>query len=127
MDDHLQQQASVQTQNSVRDARTNINRAKSGRHGLEPPRTVREQIDELTVEIDGVGHRLRDPLGAAERQHTTRDNSVGGAWIGVTQRTNDERDDVYFEKIEQHGRQRFGDGVASNRVRDPEARPGGDR
>ena len=71
MDDS--QQASNQMQNGMRDARTHVNRQKS-RRGIEPPRTVREQLDELETQVDGV--RRRDPVAAAAKQHVERDNGV---------------------------------------------------
>jgi hypothetical protein len=83
-------------QNGMRDARTHVNRQKS-HNGIEPPRTVREQLDELVTEIDG--QRRRDPVRAAELQHVERDNGVGGAWIDRSQRVNRYEDEVYFEKL----------------------------
>ena len=86
-------------QNGMRDARTHINRQKT-RSDIEPPRTVREQIDELTAEVDGV--RKRDPVGGAAAQHVHRDNGVGGAWIDTAQQANEYpefEDAVFFEKL----------------------------
>ena len=93
---HHDPDSNAKTQNGMRDARTHVNRQKS-HHGIEPPRTVREQLDELVVEIDG--QMKRDPVGAAEKQHVQRDNGVGGAWIDRSQRVNGFEDDVYFEKL----------------------------
>lgn len=89
---------SNRAQNGMRDARTHVNRQKS-RTGIEPPRTVREQVDELTTE-DSAGVRRRDPVKAAKRQETRRDNGVGGAWIDTAQRANDEEIDegIFYEK-----------------------------
>lgn len=89
----------AQTQNGMRDARTHVNRQKT-RRGIEPPRTVAEQVEELTTEGQD-GRRRRDPVAAAEAQHTERDNGVGGAWIDTSQRANDPGVDesVYFEKL----------------------------
>ena len=99
-EDHV---SNARMQNGMRDARTHVNRQK-GRTGLEPPRTVTEQLDELVTEIDG--HRRRDPVKAAERQHTERDNGVGGAWIDRSQRVNTYDDEVYFEKLPDRHEQR---------------------
>lgn len=93
---HEDQDSNAKMQNGMRDARTHVNRQKS-HHGIEPPRTVREQLEELVTEIDG--QRRRDPVGAAEKQHVARDNGVGGAWIDRSQRVNGLEDDVYFEKL----------------------------
>lgn len=93
---HHDHDANAKMQNGMRDARTHVNRQKS-HHGIEPPRTVREQLEELVTEIDG--QRRRDPVRAAELQHTERDNGVGGAWIDRSQRVNGLEDDVYFEKL----------------------------
>lgn len=94
------QDSSARMQNGMRDARTHVNRQK-GRDGIQPPRTVSEQVDELTTS-DGDDHRRRDPLKAAARQHVWRDNGVGGAWIDTSQRANDLGgelgDSVEFEK-----------------------------
>jgi hypothetical protein len=79
--------ANARMQNGMRDARTHVNREKS-RDGIEPPRTVAEQVDELESE-GGDGHRRRDPLKATERQQVERDDGVGGAWIATSQRAND--------------------------------------
>ncbi|MCW2922639.1 MAG: hypothetical protein JWM98_43 [Thermoleophilia bacterium] len=89
----------AKTQNGMRDARTHVNRQKT-RRGIEPPRTVAEQVEELVVEGDD-GRRRRDPVGAAEAQRTERDNGVGGAWIDTTQRANEPGVDeaVFFEKL----------------------------
>lgn len=96
-------------QHSMADARTHVNRSKT-RRGIEPPRTVHEQREEL---VDNSGdHPRRDPLGAVEAQRTRRDNGVGGAWIATGARSYDERDDVFFEKIAEDGRQRTGSDVA---------------
>jgi hypothetical protein len=94
-------------QNGARDARTHVNRSK-GRDGIEPPRTVREQLDELEVQLPGETHRRRDPVRAAAAQHVHRDNGVGGAWISTSQGAGANRDDVFFEKIHVGGRRRFG-------------------
>jgi hypothetical protein len=97
MDDN--QISSNRMQNGMRDARTHVNRQKT-RRDIEPPRTVREQIAELTIEVDGV--RKRDPVGAAQAQHTHRDNGVGGAWIDTAQRANDDPelgDETFYEKL----------------------------
>ncbi len=89
----------ARTQNGMRDARTHVNRQK-GRHGIETPRTVAEQLDEV-VSADDDGVRRRDPVKAAERQHVERDNGVGGAWIDRSQRANDPRvgEEVFYEKL----------------------------
>jgi len=82
------------------DARTHVNRGK-GRDGLEPPRSVREQVRELETTGED-GKRRRDPVKAAEAQQTERDNGVGGAWISTSQRANDDPDlddETYFEKL----------------------------
>lgn len=100
---HENQDSNAKMQNGMRDARTHVNRQKS-HHGIEPPRTVREQLDELVTEIDGV--RRRDPVGAAEKQHVERDNGVGGAWIDRSQRVNHYEDDAYFEKLPDRQAQR---------------------
>ena len=82
------------------DARTHVNREK-GRDGIEPPRSVREQVREtITVGEDGTARR--DPVAAAEAQQVERDNGVGGAWIATSQRANDDPDlddETYFEKL----------------------------
>jgi hypothetical protein len=100
--------SSARMQNGMRDARTHVNRQKS-RHGIEPPRTVAEQLRE-TVTTDEQGRRRRDPARAAEAQHTHRDNGVGGAWIDRSQRANEFEEPVFFEKLpdrhEQHARTR---------------------
>ena len=88
---------STRMQNGMRDARTHVNRQKA-RRGIEPPRTVAEQQAELEV-VDEQGRRRRDPLRAAEAQHTHRDNGVGGAWIDVSQRANDAFEDIFYEKL----------------------------
>jgi hypothetical protein len=92
--DHV---ANARMQNGMRDARTHVNRQK-GAHGIEPPRTVAEQLEEL-VTSDDDGRRRRDPVRAAEAQHTERDNGVGGAWIDVSQRVNGADEDVFYEKL----------------------------
>lgn len=93
---HEDQVSNTKMQNGMRDARTHVNRQKSHR-GIEPPRTVHEQLDELVTEIDG--QRRRDPVKAAAAQHVERDNGVGGAWIDRSQRVNHYEDDAYFEKL----------------------------
>ncbi len=93
---HHDHDSNARMQNGMRDARTHVNRQKSHR-GIEPPRTIHEQLDELVSEIDG--QRRRDPVRAAALQHTARDNGVGGAWIDVSQRVNGLRDEVFFEKL----------------------------
>ncbi len=93
---HHDHDSNARMQNGMRDARTHVNRQKS-HHGIEPPRTVREQLDELVTEIDG--QRRRDPVGAAAKQHVQRDNGVGGAWIDRSQRVNGLEDEVYYEKL----------------------------
>lgn len=93
-------------QNGVRDARTHVNRQKS-RRGIEPPRTVREQIAEC-IDMSG-GHPRRDPVAAADAQHVQRDNGVGGAWIDLSQRANDHpdlRDEIFYEKLPDRQEQR---------------------
>lgn len=96
---HHDHDSNARMQNGMRDARTHVNRQKA-HHGIEPPRTIREQLDELVTEIDG--KRRRDPLRAAEAQHVQRDNGVGGAWIDRSQRANafaEEEEPVFFEKL----------------------------
>ncbi len=100
---HHDQDANAKYQNGMRDARTHVNRQKT-RRGIEPPRTVREQVEELVVEVDG--QRRRDPVGAAEAQHVARDNGVGGAWIDRSQRVNHYEDAAYFEKLPDRHEQR---------------------
>lgn len=90
------------------DARTHVNREK-GRDGIEPPRSVREQLGEL-VATDEEGVRRRDPLGAARAQQTRRDNGVGGAWIATSQAANEQADDIVFEKIPNPGHTRRREG-----------------
>lgn len=104
------QTANARTQNGMRDARTHVNRQK-GRHGIETPRTVAEQVDELETEVDG--RRRRDPVKAAERQHVERDNGVGGAWLDVSQRVNDSHIVAWYEKLPDRHEQR-----AANERRD---------
>lgn len=94
---HEDQVHNARIQNGMRDARTHVNRQK-GHRGIEPPRTVAEQLRE-TVTIDEQGRRRRDPVRAAELQHTERDNGVGGAWIDTSQRVNGSHDDVVYEKL----------------------------
>ena len=105
---HRDQVHNARMQNGMRDARTHVNRQK-GHRGIEPPRTVAEQLREL-VDVDEHGHRRRDPVRAADAQHTRRDNGVGGAWIDVSQRANDAYDDIMYEKLpgrhEVHARER---------------------
>lgn len=94
---HPDQTHNARTHNGMRDARTHVNRQK-GHHGIETPRTVREQLDEL-VSVGEDGRRRRDPVKAAAAQHTHRDNGVGGAWIDRSQRANGVDADVRFEKL----------------------------
>ena len=96
---HEDPDQNARTQNGMRDARTHVNRQKA-RRGIEPPRTVAEQDAELVVTGDD-GKVRRDPVGAAQRQHTERDDGVGGAWIDTSQRANDPDvdKDVFFEKL----------------------------
>jgi hypothetical protein len=94
---HEDHDVNARMQNGMRDARTHVNRQKTLR-GIEPPRTVAEQLDEL-VTIDADGRRRRDPVHAAEAQHTERDNGVGGAWIDLSQKANEAAEDIYFEKL----------------------------
>ena len=105
---HEDQVHNARIQNGMRDARTHVNRQKK-HHGIEPPRTVAEQVDEL-VTVDADGRRRRDPVKAAELQHTERDNGVGGAWIDTSQRVNGSDEDVVFEKLpgrhEEHAERR---------------------
>lgn len=92
--------ASNRAQNGVRDARTHVNRQKT-RDGIEPPRTVAEQLDEVVTEPDAGGRRRRDPVAAAEAQaDARRDNGVGGAIIDMSQRANavDLDEGVFYEK-----------------------------
>lgn len=80
--------ASNRMQNGMRDARTHVNRQKM-RDGIEPPRTVAEQLAEVVTEPDEHGRRRRDPVAAAAAQAgAARDNGVGGAWIDTSQRAN---------------------------------------
>ncbi|MCW2926336.1 MAG: hypothetical protein JWM86_304 [Thermoleophilia bacterium] len=95
---HEDPDENARTQNGMRDARTHVNRQK-GRHGIETPRTVAEQVDEL-ITVGPDGQRRRDPVHAAEAQHTERDNGVGGAWIDRSQRANAiPVDEAYYEKM----------------------------
>ena len=92
--------ASNRAQNGMRDARTHVNRQKT-RDGIEPPRTVAEQLDELVTEPDENGRRRRDPVAAAAAQaNAARDNGVGGAWIDTSQRANacDLDEGAFYEK-----------------------------
>lgn len=92
--------ANARIHNGMRDARTHVNRQK-GHRGIEAPRTVAEQLDELVTEIDG--RRRRDPVKAAEVQHVERDPGVGGAWLDLSQRANGfearSGEPVFFEKL----------------------------
>lgn len=94
---HPDKTQNARTQNGMRDARTHVNRQK-GHHGIETPRTVAEQVEEL-ISVDEDGRRRRDPVKAAQAQHTERDNGVGGAWIDRSQRVNGFEEEVYFEKL----------------------------
>lgn len=91
------QTANARMQNGMRDARTHVNRQKT-RDGIEPPRTVGEQLEEL-VSVDEDGRRRRDPVKAAEAQHTERDNGVGGAWIDTSQAANEAHPETMYEKL----------------------------
>ena len=102
-----QQQSGNRMQNGMRDGRTHVPRQKS-RHGIEPPRTILEQLDELATEIDD--QRRRDPVRAAELQHTERDSGVGGAWVDRPRRVSRYEDEVCFEKLPDRHEQRFDDG-----------------
>jgi hypothetical protein len=94
---HEDHDSNARMQNGMRDARTHVNRQKATR-GIEPPRTVGEQLHEL-VTIDETGRRRRDPVRAAEAQHVHRDYGVGGAWIDVSQRANAYPEQVFYEKL----------------------------
>jgi hypothetical protein len=98
MDDD--QAASARFQNGMRDARTHVNRQK-GRYGIEVPRTVAEQLVEVTSVIDG--RRRRDPAKAAAAQHVRRDSGVGGAWLDLSQRAQGDQarlgERAFFEKL----------------------------
>lgn len=102
---HRDQVHNARFQNGMRDARTHVNRQK-GRHGIEPPRTVDEQVHELLDADEEGGHRRRDPVKAAQAQHTRRDNGVGGAWIDTSQRANEAFDDIMYEKLPDRHEQR---------------------
>ena len=113
-------EANENYQEGARDARTHINREK-GRDDIHPPRTVQEQVEELAECEDG--HRLRDPLGAAEAQREDRGDGIQGSWISTSQRANDESDEVVFDKIpDQEQRRRFGSGVAGPMEHDAQER-----
>lgn len=103
------QTPSARMQNGMRDARTHVNRQK-GPDGIEPPRTVAEQVEELTSTGED-GRRRRDPVQAAEAQHTRRDNGVGGAFIDTTQRANDSFPDIVFEKLPDRHEERADKGI----------------
>lgn len=94
---HRDQVHNARFQNGMRDARTHVNRQK-GHRGIEPPRTVAEQLHEA-VTVDEDGRRRRDPVRAARAQHQRRDNGVGGAWIDTTQRANNSYPDIMYEKL----------------------------
>lgn len=106
---HRDQMHNARTQNGMRDARTHVNRQK-GHNGIETPRTLSEQLEEL-VSVDDEGRRRRDPVKAAEAQHTERDNGVGGAWIDRSQRVNGIDADVRFEKLPDRHEERAEKGI----------------
>ncbi len=105
---HRDQPSNARTNNGIRDARTHVNRQK-GHHGIEVPRTVAEQIVELTSVIDG--RRRRDPVKAAAAQHVQRDAGVGGAWLDLSQRAHADEarfgERVFFEKLPNRHADRF--------------------
>ena len=95
-------------QNGMRDARTHVNRQK-GQHGIEVPRTVAEQLVELTSFIDG--RRRRDPVKAADAQHVHRDDGVGGAWLDLSQHAHADEarfgERAFYEKLPDRHLDRF--------------------
>ena len=107
-----QQESNEQFQAGVREQRTSLDAEKS--RGVHPPRTVAEEVEQMTSENPDGGHRLRDPQKAAQMQRQEyADDGGSGALMATTQRANELEIDPEDLESATPGRQRQGSDVQS--------------
>ena len=83
-----QQESNEQFQAGMLEQRTSLDAEKS--RGVHPPRTVAEEVEQMTSENPDGGHRLRDPQKAAEMQRQEyQDGGGDGALMATSQRANE--------------------------------------
>lgn len=108
-----QDEANEQHQGAMKDVRSHLDAEKS--RGVHPPRTVDEEVREMTSE-GGDGHRLRDPLKAAQAQRQQREDAGEAASLSTSQRANEH--DVEPESLDDPARQRSGTDVKAGHSHD---------